>query len=191
MLDNYSGFEGEAALRDGRRVQIRKIGATDGQLIRNFHESLSAESWYLWRAHLNTDEVIDKHISRFLSGEDWGYLALADGKAVSYFFFWNARERVPLLGICIADDHQNCGLGSALLDILIEDAKTLGKDGIELTTMTDNDRAFHLYLGKGFVYTGDVNTVAGTGEVVVERRMVLPMVEGDIRTAGNDLSQQE
>ena len=50
-------------------------------------------------------------------------------------------------------------------------ARDSRRDGIELTTVLDNNRAFALYQKVGFKYVGDVENVQGEGQVVIERAM--------------------
>lgn len=173
-----AGFTRELTLKDGRTVTVRKIGAADGPGLKAFFEALSPESWGFFPAHPYTEEVIARRIERALNGEDWVYLALAADTVIGYFFLWNIGEPVPLLGIGIADAWQNGGLGQRFMAILIDDARALGKDGIELTTMRHNDRAFHVYQKMGFQYYGDVENIIADGTVIYERGLFLPLKAG-------------
>lgn len=175
---DYSGFRGELKLIDNRTVYVRKIESTDGPKLKVFFEFLGPESSRLFSPHLYTDNVIERRIERALLGDDWVYIALSGDRVAGYFFLWSIKERVPILGIGIADNWQNCRLGQKFMAILIEDAKQLGKVGIELTTMLDNDRAFHIYKKMGFQHYGDVKNQIGDGQIIVERGMFLPLKEG-------------
>jgi ribosomal protein S18 acetylase RimI-like enzyme len=169
-------------LTDGRSVVVRTVELGDGPGIRRFFESLGEASRRLFCPHPYTDDVLARRIDRAVNGDDLVYVALAEGCVVAYFFLWRVRDLVPLLGIGIADSWQSCGLGQQLMSVLIEDARALGKDGIELTTMLDNDRAFHVYQKLGFQYYGDVENEVGDGTIVVERGMFLPLREGAQRS---------
>jgi Acetyltransferases len=169
----YTGFEDELELSGNRKVYIRKVNETDGNNIKVFFNSLSENSRRLFRPHLCTDEVIKQHINKVVNGEDWSYLAFDGEKAIAYFFLWGVKKTVPLLGIGIMDEWQGFKLGGKLMDILIEDARMLGREGIELTTMLDNDKAFNVYLKKGFKFIDIVDNISDNGEVIKERRMIL------------------
>jgi len=103
---------------------------------------------------------------------------LRGDEVVGYFFLWEFQESIPLLGIGIADAFQGAGLGRQMMARLVQDAREAGKDGIELTTMQHNDRAFALYNKMGFEHIGDVENMTGDGRLVIERRMFLALKDG-------------
>jgi ribosomal protein S18 acetylase RimI-like enzyme len=76
------------------------------------------------------------------------------------------------------DAYQHRDLGRQMLAILIEAAKAGGREGIELTTMQDNDNAFALYQKLGFRYIGDVENRTGDGRIVIERAMFYEIKPG-------------
>lgn len=164
-------------LTDGREVIVRSPAANDVAGLKAFFENLGPVSIKHFLPHLYTDEVLRRRIERSVNGDDLVYLGILDGRVVGYFFLWNFKDPVSLLGIGIADDCQNLGLGRQFMTILLEDAKTAGQDGVELTTMLDNDRAFHVYQKVGFQYIGNVQNVVGDGSIVTERAMFYPLKE--------------
>lgn len=168
---------------DGRSVLVRKVAQGDEPGLKAFSESLGPVSRELFRPHPYTDEVLAFRVKRAIDGDDRVYIALAEGAVVGYFFLWDIGQPVPLLGIGIADDWQNCKLGQRFMDILIADARDLGRDGVKLTTMQYNDRAFHVYQKMGFEYYGDVESVDGSGAPVFERAMFLPLKEDGVNAS--------
>lgn len=61
------------------------------------------------------------------------------------------------IGLAIAKEYQNIGIGSFLFDEMINIAKsTPGVEQIELEVISTNERAKHLYKKKGFVKVGDI-----------------------------------
>ena len=165
----------QISLPDGREVIVRTPNANDVAGVKAFFENLGPVSIKHFLPHLYTDEVLRRRIERSVNGDDLVYLAVLAGRVVGYFFLWNFRDPVSLLGIGIADDCQNLGLGRQFMAILIEDAKAAGREGVELTTMLDNDRAFHVYQKAGFQYIGNVENVVGDGSIVTERAMFYPL----------------
>lgn len=120
--------------------------------------------------HGTTDEVVADRIGRAVRGEDWASGSTATGS-------WRTSSsgaREAVLGIGIADAWQDCGLGQKLMSILIEDARALDSDGISLTTMLDNDRAYHIYLKMGFIDQGTVTHSSG----ITEHSLFLPLKPG-------------
>lgn len=180
-MSDYTGFEGELTLRGGRKVFVRKATPADAEGLRAFLMGLSERSWHCFHPHGYEPEVITERLARGECGEDWLYLGFDGETVVGYFFLWNIGAPVPVLGIGVADDWQNEGLGHLFMNQLIEDGRRLGKRGIELTCMPDNDRAFHLYQKLGFEYFGKVEYQTASGETEWERGMFLPLVEGATR----------
>ena len=164
--------------RSGEELIVRRLRADDGSALQAFNAGLSERSRYFFLPHSYTDSSVARRVERAEQGLDLCYVVLAGGRIVGYFFLWNCRERVPLLGIGVTDDYQGQGLGRQMMEILIADAREADRDGIELTTRLDNDRAFSLYQKCGFRYIGDVENVDGNGDVVVERGMFLPLKRG-------------
>lgn len=75
----------------------------------------------------------------FLSADDPGYGFVADG--------------VPELSITTFEGHRGRGLGAAVLDAVIEEARRRGLPGISLS-VEDGNRARHLYERAGFRVIG-------------------------------------
>ncbi|MFV1995305.1 MAG: N-acetyltransferase family protein, partial [Verrucomicrobiales bacterium] len=143
--------------RSGERLTARRLADDDAPALRAFHEKLSEASRSTFSPHACDAETIAPYIQRSLSGEDRIYVLLSGDETVGYFFLWEFQSPIPLLGIGLADAFQGEGLGPQMMELLIDDARAAGREGIELTTMQDNDRAFSLYKRAGFSYTGDVD----------------------------------
>ena len=164
--------------RDGTAILVRRLAAGDGPALRAFNDALSDASRNLFLPHAYDHPTLDRIIARADGGIDQTYIALCADVVVGYFFLWDFNDPVPVLGIGIADAWQGQGLGQQFLDILIRDARASGRDGVELTTVPDNERAFALYRSLGFAHTGDTDNIAGDGRVVRERVMFLALKPG-------------
>lgn len=171
-------------LRDGRTLAVRALRAGDEGALRRFNDELSGASRARFLPHGYDDATLAKVTARSQRGEDLVLGAFDGERLVGYFFLWYFNQRVPLLGIGMLDAYQGQGLGSRMMGTLIDAAKEAGKEGIELTTMVDNDRAFALYEKVGFKYYGDVSNVDGNGRVVVERGMFFEIMPGATRYEG-------
>ena len=161
-------------LKDGRTVRISRLTAADAPALQSFAAGLSKQSRIFFLPHGYDDATLAKAVARNTSGEDALYIAQAGRRIVAYFFLWYATRRVPLLGIGITDEFQGAGLGRQLMALLIDNARALGAEGIELTVNLDNDRAFALYTQCGFRYLRNVENVQGDGSIRIERCMFLP-----------------
>ena len=163
-------------IADNRTIHIRKITVDDAPALQAFFRKLGPYSARMFVPHQYTDEAIATQIDKAVRGDDWVYVGLDGDEIVAYFFLWNVLSAVPVLGIGIADAWQDCGLGQRLMSILIDDAKALDRDGISLTTMLDNGRAYHIYLKMGFIDRGVITHHLENGELV-ERSLFLPLKE--------------
>ena len=164
--------------RSGEALVVRTLRAGDATRLQRFNAGLSERSRTFFLPHAYDDATVARMIERAENGGDLTYLVLAGEEMVAYFFLWEVREPIPVLGIGITDAYQNQGLGRQLMEILIADARRLERDGIDLTTMLTNDRAFALYQKVGFQYIENVDNITGDGVVVTERWMFLPLKPG-------------
>jgi len=60
------------------------------------------------------------------------------------------NDPIPMLGIGIIDEYHEVGLGRSLLRLMIDQARTLDLDRIQLGVWADNPRAIHVYQSVGF-----------------------------------------
>jgi len=167
--------------RSGRQLTVRRLSERHAAALPAFHDQLSPRSRSLFTPHAYDAETVAAYIERNSQGEDLIFVLETGGDAiVGYFFLWEFTAPIPLLGIGLADDWQGEGLGKELMEILISEARATGRDGIELTTHPDNERAFRLYRSVGFQETGLVENVAGDGRLLIERKMFLPLKDGAV-----------
>jgi ribosomal protein S18 acetylase RimI-like enzyme len=162
----------------GERLHAGRLSARHAEALPRFHESLSQASRDTFTPHAYDADTVATYIRRSENDDDRIYVAMSGDDIVGYFFLWEFQTPVPLLGIGMADAIQGRGVGRQMMAMLIEDAKAAGRDGIELTTMQHNDRAFALYQKMGFEHVGDVDNVTGDGRRVIERKMFLALKEG-------------
>jgi ribosomal protein S18 acetylase RimI-like enzyme len=164
---------------DGESLRARLLTAGDEAALRSFHDGLSPVSQSLFTPHGYDDLLLQRYVERCQRGQDRSYVLLDHSQQIiGYFFLWDFTDRVPSVGIGIADSWQGKKLGSQMMQILIDDARSSGRDGIDLTTMLDNHRAYALYEKLGFVYLGKVENVAADGRVVIEKEMFLALKQG-------------
>lgn len=78
------------------------------------------------------------------------------------------------LGLTIHDDHQNLGIGTAMLNHILAIAKKQGLQKIQLTVNAENKRAIHIYRKAGFEIEGTLHReMYFRGRYLDEHRMAL------------------
>ena len=155
--------------RGGEALQARRLRPADRQALRQFGESLSPATTGVFLPHHYDDATLDP-ILRSSEAGDCLTLGLFRGpRIVAYFFLWYLDQPFPMLGIGLHDEIQGAGLGRQMLNLLIAEAARLGRDGVDLTTLPANERAFRLYLSVGFRHIGYVDNPRADGGVTVER----------------------
>lgn len=147
------------SLKDGREARIRLLEHRDGALLYEHMMSMSEESRRLFCPYpydrLQAEAVAaDAH-----NKESLRLLALVGEKCAGYAYFTtrNAKRGLPMVGLGVTDEYQGVGLGRALMNYLIREAKARGFKGLDLTVFKDNYRAQRLYASLGFAFTGEAD----------------------------------
>ena len=158
---------------EGDEFIVRRLLINDRANLQEFGRALSKESTASFSPHSYDDNTVNAFLERSETGKDLTIGLFSNDKMVAYFFLWYYTNPIPLLGIGILDEYQGKGFGKKLIQFLIDAARGSNRDGIELTTLPDNHRAYALYESLGFRHYADVNNLAGDGRVVTERAMFL------------------
>ncbi len=100
-----------------------------------------------WDEDMFRQEVENNDISR-------AFVAHADGKPAGYSVSWFIGERVHLLNIAVSTAFKRKGIGSLLLEYLIDLSLREGKEVITLEVRESNEGAIAFYRGFGFEIVG-------------------------------------
>jgi [ribosomal protein S18]-alanine N-acetyltransferase len=73
---------------------------------------------------------------------------------VGYAVSWWVLDEAELANLAVREDHRGCGVGSALLDRLLDEIRALEVDRVFLEVRISNERAHGLYLKRGFTQIG-------------------------------------
>jgi ribosomal protein S18 acetylase RimI-like enzyme len=158
---------------------------------------------YPWTDSRALDPAFLSAIRQSVARVDASFLLRRGGDAIGHFFLWKAGGnphslahglQVPELGVAIAEPFQRRGMGGLCVRILQAAARSLGADGIELTTAMTNDSGWSTYRGAGFEYVGQIRTpldvdvtAALAGQVTASRfreeRQMLYVIRPDTREA--------
>ncbi len=155
----------------GITMMVRRLRLADQEALRLFGNALSRETTARFLPHLYDAETLEPLLYRSERGDDFALGVFQNDRIVGYFFLHHFKRSFPLLGIGILDDFQGAGLGRQMMRLLIDEAMKNGNDGIDLTTLPANNRAFKLYLSVGFRHIGFVENRRSDGGVTVERAL--------------------
>jgi GNAT superfamily N-acetyltransferase len=167
VLDAAGRLEGRILAHPSLgRLVIRRLRATDTDLLAAFFAALGEQSRYWFHPHAFDQATAE----RICAGGGiqqppenperpgvpreiyWLLVAERGGREVvaGYGFYLRWDQSVPALGIAVADAFQGLGLGHRLMQFLLDAARSHGRAGARLTVYDDNLRARRLYERFGF-----------------------------------------
>lgn len=135
-------------LRDGSTVLIRPIADDDGELLRSGFERLSDRSRYM-RFQAPMTSISDRQLSYLTAVDHHDHEALVavdpdTGEGIGVARFVRISEGVAECAIVVADDWQNRGLGTQLLDRLVKRAYEEGVGRFVAIVLAQNTEALRL-----------------------------------------------
>jgi len=135
-------------LRDGETVVIRPLEPEDRELIRSGFERLSERSRYL-RFQTPLTELSDAQLSHLTDVDHHNHEALValdpdSDEGIGVARFVRIGEKVAECAIVVADDWQNKGLGTELLERLVERAREEGVERFTALVLAGNTDALRL-----------------------------------------------
>lgn len=166
--------------KQGESLAVRRLRPVDIEALSSFGGALSRETTACFLPHLYDAATLEPLLRRSESGADLTLGVFQKERIVGYGFLHYFKHPFPLLGIGFHDDLQGVGLGHQMMCLLIDEAVRNGNDGIDLTTLPTNERAYNLYLSVGFQHIGFVENPLAGGGTTVERALryiINPMAE--------------
>lgn len=146
-------LECDVVLRSGRTLRLRPIKPDDGMALRQFYGALSQQTMHLRFFDLRTPDAavaatpfdIDYRRDFAVIGEVNGEIA-----AVAHYFGLNDPPKVAEVAFTIRDDHQGLGIGTRMLEMLADVARSNGITRFEADTLADNVQMLDVFLRSGF-----------------------------------------
>ncbi len=150
-------WEGKVVLRNGQRVFLRPELSSDTEMLWEMFSTLSKESLDNLVEPFTRERVegwtsnidYDKHLP-ILALVQEGKRERIIGSATLSFHSTEANRHKAELGITVHDDYQNLGLGTILINHLLNIARKKGLKKVYLLVNTSNSRAIHVYERCGF-----------------------------------------
>ena len=169
-------------LNNGQTASLSWLEATDLLELVEVLNSVIREKTYL---------LMDQEITDLDSEPEWfeksraagmrDLVAKVDGKivgAASMSVFKGKQAHVAEFAIYIAKGFRNCGLGTILINELIDVARKSGVKIIQISAFSTNKRAVHVYKKCGFKECGklthDIKFIDGTYADRILMELLLP-----------------
>lgn len=150
---------------NGNEVLFRCANENDGQIMMDYLKTVSEETRYLLREPDEINVTLEQELSFINSynNSDTNLLVLAfvNGEYAGNSSFSLAgpsrrnQHRVDI-GIALYQRFTSQGIGSALFKFMIDEARLAGFEQCELTVVSTNEKAIHLYKKLGFVECGRI-----------------------------------
>ena len=150
---------------NGRDILLRSAAADDADMLKNYLKTVCGETRFLMR---EADEVMisDEDELKFINSHndsetDLLILAFVDGEYAGNCSFEaetasrRNRHRAGI-GIALFQKYTGLGLGRLMLTVLLEEIRKAGFEQAELTVVSNNERARHLYESLGFRECGRI-----------------------------------
>lgn len=147
-------------LRDGTDVLVRPMTPEDAELLRAFHEGLSAKTVYLrfFSAHPHLSDADLEYFTQVDQADRVALVADLDGELVAVGRFdvlADASRATPAAEVAfvVTDRMQGLGLGGQLLVLLAGIARELGIERFVAEVLPSNSRMLATFRHSGFDVT--------------------------------------
>ena len=155
----------EVLIKNGKMCVIRRAEEADAEMMLEYLRATSGETPYMLREpeEVRTDLEEERELLR-RAAEDPRWLmllAFVDGEFAGSCSFAAVSERSRArhrctAGISLYRAFWDMGIGTALLEELLEEAEAAGYEQAELDVVSVNERAVRLYKRLGFETVGTV-----------------------------------
>jgi acetyl coenzyme A synthetase (ADP forming)-like protein len=171
----------DVALRDGGGARIRPIKPEDGPLLVEFFEHLGPESRYF--RFFRIKETLEPKEIEFFTNVDYSdrmaLIALLDGRMIGLasYDLEPKKNGTAEVAFAVADEHQGRGIGTQLLQLLTNRARSQGVERFEAFVLPENRQMMRLFRNSGYelsrtidegVYTVDFPVAESEGSLQAE-----------------------
>ena len=149
-------------LPNGELLTVRSLCADDAEALNAFRLATYRETHFMARYPEECTGL--EAVQKGLAGSESSALnvevgAFSGTKLVGEFGVAQVRPHIKYrhragMGISVLKEAWGCGLGSFLMQLAVDQAKTNGFEQLELGVYSDNARAIHLYEKFGFERCG-------------------------------------
>ncbi len=161
MAGYPSEYELDVALRDGGGARVRPIKPDDGPLLIEFFEHLGPESRYF--RFFRIKETLEPNEVEFFTHVDYSdrmaLIALLEGKMIGLASYDRERDKdsTAEVAFAVADEHQGRGIGTQLLQLLTNHARSHGVERFEAFVLPENRQMMRLFRNSGYELTRTID----------------------------------
>jgi GNAT superfamily N-acetyltransferase len=156
-------------------IAIRRVQAGDAQALLEFYNGLSAASKRTFAPLGKTttlqqcQEIVVDNAAE--GGKGFSLVAWHGASLVGWGFIYRLDGDEPTLGLAVTDAYQRQGIGTNLIDGVLEMGRERGLSHVVLTVVQDNDVAWRLYASRGFVRYGEKTGSDGLRYCCMRKRL--------------------
>lgn len=166
-------------LRDGRRVMLRPIRSEDADLLIDLHNRTSPETQYL--RFFGAKPRLTRAEAEYLAGVDYdlrfAIVATADEDGEEHIVavgrFDIVEPATAEAAVVVRDDYQRQGLGTALLERMVEVARGRGVRTFAGEILAENERMIRLLRNNGLEVGKSEGSVVRASVPIDELPLVL------------------
>ncbi|MEM2050752.1 MAG: GNAT family N-acetyltransferase [Thermoproteota archaeon] len=166
---------GEYQLSDGRRLVLRSPRWEDlNDLLELINSLVEEEADIIVNRKVTREEEAEwlaKFLTNIEKGRTIGVVAEVDGKVVGNSEVTRGagdQSHVGFLGIIISGGYRDLGIGTRMLETLVEESRRAGLRLLVLDVYASNARARHVYSKLGFMEAGTIPGMAFKKEGYVD-----------------------
>jgi ribosomal-protein-alanine N-acetyltransferase len=139
-----SGAAGTGASRDGGAgVVVRHATGSDVKAVAAIERSAFADPW--------PEEAFEAQLERRVA---WFAVAEVDREVAGYLVAFMVADEAEIANIAVREDLRGRGIGAALLDASLNEARVRGVSSVFLEVRESNATARRLYASRGFRKAG-------------------------------------
>jgi ribosomal-protein-alanine N-acetyltransferase len=124
-----------------QEIEIRKVQLSDLYEIYKIEQENFIHCWS--KEFIQFNVQLPEYIRKF-------YVAVKENKIVGYIVCWLSDKTAHIYNISVKKEVQNQGIGSCLLEYLLEELKKDGFKTVVLEVRKSNSKAINLYKKFGF-----------------------------------------
>ncbi|SFQ47949.1 Ribosomal protein S18 acetylase RimI [Lachnospiraceae bacterium XBB1006] len=155
----------EVTIKDEKKVALRSVRPEEAEKVLNCLKKFSGQTRFLTRTPEEITMTVDderKYLENRLDEKGAVQIgAYLDDQLVGLGSIWGVggtsrNAHRCEVGISLDEEYWNLGIGSRMMESLIDVAQRVGYEQMELHVLSDNEQAIHLYEKYGFEKCGTV-----------------------------------